>query len=87
MDSSMDEEKNGLHEIPKEFFGKALLELQNDPDHNLLGQCIAEENSFDKGKGKYVRLRAYRLYVKEHLKVKSARRERRSGKRGRSGKS
>jgi hypothetical protein len=83
----MDEDRDRSHEnlfgddepeIPEEFFGEALLELQNDPDHNLLGQCIAAEKSFDKGKGKYVGLRAYRLYVMDiKVRVRRERRERR----------
>ena len=51
--------------IPDKMYESALDELENDPFRGLLARLIAEEGSFDKGKAKYLVIRAKELWIED----------------------
>jgi hypothetical protein len=56
--------------IPEKIYECALDELENKPFRGLLARLIAEEGSFDKGKAKYLVIRAKELWTEGHQKAK-----------------
>ena len=51
--------------VPEKMYESALDELENDPFRGLLARLIAEEGSFDKGKAKYLVIRAKELWIED----------------------
>jgi hypothetical protein len=56
--------------IPEKIYESALDELENEPFRGLLARLIAEEGSFDKGKAKYLVVRAKELWNEDLAKAK-----------------
>ena len=56
--------------IPDKFYEAALDELEQNPFRALLARIIAQEGSLDKGKAKYLALRAKELWTEELQKAK-----------------